>query len=147
VAAFATIIQARGHLEQGWAFSIITIAASTMAPIAIAMPPSLMILEPRPSSFIAPNAISTPTAASGSPPGRCGSRNMMHASATICPAVSLIRQRYGGYPTLRLLPSVSLRSQHYTPCYAITAVAGSSPPPIEIRSNILFPIELGMAPK
>jgi len=39
--------------EMLMAFSIITIAASTIAPIAIAMPPRLMMLEPRPSSFIA----------------------------------------------------------------------------------------------
>ena len=43
------------------AFSIMTIAASTIAPIAMAMPPRLMMLEPMPSSFIAPNAINTPT--------------------------------------------------------------------------------------
>ncbi len=42
------------------AFSIITIAASTIAPIAIAMPPRLMMLELRPSACIAMNAISTP---------------------------------------------------------------------------------------
>ena len=43
------------------AFSIMTMAASTMAPMAIAMPPRLMMLEPRPSAFMAANAISTPT--------------------------------------------------------------------------------------
>ena len=43
-----------------WAFSIITIAASTMAPIAIAMPPRLMMLELSPSTCIAMKAISTP---------------------------------------------------------------------------------------
>ena len=38
-----------------WAFSIITIAASTMAPIAMAMPPRLMMFELRPSSCMAMN--------------------------------------------------------------------------------------------
>ncbi len=42
------------------AFSIITMAASTMAPIAIAMPPRLMMFEFMPSRRIAMNAISTP---------------------------------------------------------------------------------------
>jgi hypothetical protein len=43
------------------AFSIITMAASTMAPIAIAMPPRLMMLEFMPSARMAMKAISTPT--------------------------------------------------------------------------------------
>ena len=43
------------------AASIITIAASTMAPTAMAMPPRLMMVEPMPISFMAKNAISTPT--------------------------------------------------------------------------------------
>ena len=43
------------------AFSIITIAASIIAPIAIAMPPRLMMFEPRPRNFIAENAIRMPT--------------------------------------------------------------------------------------
>ena len=43
------------------AFSIITIAASTIAPIAIAIPPRLMMLEFMPRARIAMNAISTPT--------------------------------------------------------------------------------------
>ena len=67
-----------------WAFSIITIAASIMAPIAIAMPPRLMMLEPRPSSFMAPNAISTPTGSIriATSALRTCSRNMMQTSAT-----------------------------------------------------------------
>ena len=44
-----------------WAFSIMTMAASTMAPIAMAIPPRLMMLDPSPSSFMAPNAIKMPT--------------------------------------------------------------------------------------
>ncbi len=35
-----------------WAFSIITIAASTMAPMAMAMPPRLMMLELKPSRYM-----------------------------------------------------------------------------------------------
>ena len=38
-----------------------TMAASIMAPMAMAMPPRLMMLEPRPSSFIARNDIRMPT--------------------------------------------------------------------------------------
>ena len=43
-----------------WAFSIMTIAASTMAPIAMAMPPRLMMLELSPNKCMAVSAISTP---------------------------------------------------------------------------------------
>ena len=67
-----------------WAFSIMTMAASTMAPIAIAMPPRLMMLEPMPSSFIAANAISTPTGniRIATSALRTWSRNTMQTSAT-----------------------------------------------------------------
>ena len=80
------------------AFSIMTIAASTMAPIAIAMPPRLMMLEPSPNSFIAPNAISTPTGSirMATSALRTCSRNTMHTSATttlssnsVCLSVSM----------------------------------------------------------
>ena len=43
------------------AFSIMTMAASTMAPMAMAMPPRLMMLELMPSQRMAMKAISTPT--------------------------------------------------------------------------------------
>ena len=43
------------------AFSIITIAASTMAPMAMAMPPRLMMSAPSPMACMAMNASSTPT--------------------------------------------------------------------------------------
>ena len=43
------------------AFSIITIAASIMAPMAIAMPPRLMMLELMPSRRMAMKAIKMPT--------------------------------------------------------------------------------------
>ncbi len=42
------------------AFSIITMAASIIAPIAMAMPPRLMMLELMPSACMQMNAISTP---------------------------------------------------------------------------------------
>jgi hypothetical protein len=80
------------------AFSIMTIAASIMAPIAIAMPPRLMMLEPIPSSFIAPNAISTPTGSirMATSALRTCSRNTMQTSATtmlssssVCRSVSI----------------------------------------------------------
>jgi hypothetical protein len=67
------------------AFSIITMAASTIAPIAIAMPPRLMMLELRPSACIAMKAISTPTGSitiATSALRRC-SRNSAQTSATI----------------------------------------------------------------
>ncbi len=43
------------------AFSIITIPASTIAPIAIAMPPRLMMFEPRPRLRMPMKAISMPS--------------------------------------------------------------------------------------
>ena len=42
-----------------WAFSTITIVASTIAPIAIAIPPKLIIFEPIPKAFISKKLIST----------------------------------------------------------------------------------------
>ncbi|MGY4348938.1 hypothetical protein ACVWXM_005405 [Bradyrhizobium sp. GM7.3] len=67
-----------------WAFSIMTMAASTMAPIAIAMPPRLMMLEPRPNSFMAPKAIKTPTGSirMATSALRTCSRKTMQTSAT-----------------------------------------------------------------
>ena len=44
-----------------WAFSIMTMAASTMAPMAMAMPPRLIRLEFMPSRRMEMKAISTPT--------------------------------------------------------------------------------------
>ena len=81
-----------------WAFSIMTMAASIMAPIAIAMPPRLMMLAPRPSSFMAPNAIRMPTGSitiATSALRKC-SRKTMQTSATttlssssVCLSVSI----------------------------------------------------------
>ena len=75
------------------AFSIMTIAASTMAPIAIAMPPRLMMLEPRPSSFMAPNAIRTPTGSIriATSALRTCSRKTMHTSATMTLSSNSVR--------------------------------------------------------
>ena len=44
-----------------WAFSIITMAASIMAPMAMAIPPRLMMLAPIPSARMAVKAIRRPT--------------------------------------------------------------------------------------
>ena len=94
------LARARARSRCLWAFSIMTIAASTMAPIAIAMPPRLMMLEPSPSSFMAPNAISTPTGSIriATSALRTCSRKTMQTSATmmlssnsVCFSVSIAR--------------------------------------------------------
>ena len=66
-------------------FSIITIAASTITPIEIAMPPRLMMLEFMPSARIAITAISTPTGSMtiATSALRAWNRNTRHTSATI----------------------------------------------------------------
>ncbi len=65
-----------------WAFSIITIAASTIAPMAMAMPPRLMMLELMPSARMAMKAIRTPTGSMmmATSALRTCSRNTMHTS-------------------------------------------------------------------
>ena len=42
-------------LSDLWAFSIMTMLASTMAPMAMAMPPRLIMFEPIPKSFMSKN--------------------------------------------------------------------------------------------
>ncbi len=76
-----------------WAFSIITMAASTMAPMAIAMPPRLMMFEFIPSSRIAMKAISTPTGSitMATSALRTCSRNTMHTAATMMLSSSSVR--------------------------------------------------------
>ena len=66
------------------AFSIMTIAASIIAPMAMAIPPRLMMLEPMPSSFMARNAISIPTGSIriATKALRTCSRKTMHTRAT-----------------------------------------------------------------
>ena len=68
-----------------WAFSIITMAASIMAPTAIAMPPRLMMLEPSPRSFMAAKLIRMPTGSirMATSALRRWSRNTMQTRATI----------------------------------------------------------------
>ena len=67
------------------AFSIMTIAASTMAPMAMATPPRLMMLEFMPSRRMAMKAISTPTGSMmiATSALRTCSRNTRHTAATI----------------------------------------------------------------
>ena len=62
-----------------------TIAASTIAPMAMAMPPRLMMLEPSPSSLMQTKAISTPTGSMRMATSalRTCSRNTMQTSATM----------------------------------------------------------------
>ncbi len=67
------------------AFSIITIAASTIAPIAIAMPPRLMMFEPRPSERMAMKANRMPSGSVmiATSALRTWSRKITHTAATI----------------------------------------------------------------
>ncbi len=66
------------------AFSIMTIAASTMAPIAIARPPRLMMLEPMPKRSMSPIAIRSPTGSTAMATRalRAWNRNTAQTSAT-----------------------------------------------------------------
>ena len=75
------------------AFSIITMAASTIAPMAIAIPPRLMMLEFMPSKRIAMMAISTPTGSitMATSALRACIRNTMHTSATMRLSSSSVR--------------------------------------------------------
>ena len=77
------------------AFSIITMAASTMAPMAMAMPPRLMILEFKPSRYIAMNAISTPIGSIriATSALRACSRNRTQTRATTALSSSSVRRR------------------------------------------------------
>ena len=67
------------------AFSIITIAASTIAPIAIAIPPRLMMFEPRPSERMAMKANRMPSGSvmMATSALRTCSRKITHTAATI----------------------------------------------------------------
>ena len=76
---------ARWRSSRLWAFSTITTAASISSPIAMAMPPRLMMLELMPSARMQMNENST---ASGSTTittsaERACSRNSAHTSATM----------------------------------------------------------------
>ena len=71
-----------------------TMAPSIMAPIAIAMPPRLMMFEPMPSVFMAANAIRMPTGNMmiATSALRTCSRNTMQTSATMM--LSSVRVRF-----------------------------------------------------
>ena len=76
-----------------WAFSIMTMAASTMAPMAMAMPPRLMMFEPSPSACMAAKAISTPTGSMmmATKALRTCSRKMTQTSATMTLSSTSVR--------------------------------------------------------
>jgi len=83
-----------------WAFSIITMAASTMAPAEMAMPPRLMMFEVMPMACMTINAINTPTGSMMMATNalRTCSRNtmqtnamMMLSSIRVCLRVSMAR--------------------------------------------------------
>ncbi len=78
------------------AFSIITIAASTMAPMAIAIPPRLMMFELSPMNPMMMNAISTPTGSmtTATRALRAWNRNSMQTSATIRLSSTSVRLRF-----------------------------------------------------
>jgi hypothetical protein len=78
-----------------WAFSIITMAASTIAPMAIAMPPRLIRFEFMPSRCIAMNEISTPTGSirMATSAERMCIRKITHTAATIRLSSSSVRCR------------------------------------------------------
>ncbi len=78
------------------AFSIMTIAASTIAPIAIAIPPSDMMFAFTPCARITMNAASTPSGSdttATSDERRC-SRNATHTSATTANSSSSLPRRW-----------------------------------------------------
>jgi hypothetical protein len=77
------------------AFSIITIAASIIAPIAIAIPPRLMMLALMPSQRMAMNAISTPTGSIkiATSALRACIRNTTQTTATISASSASVRFR------------------------------------------------------
>ncbi len=70
-------------------------AASTMAPMAMAMPPRLMMLEFMPSARMAMNAISTPTGSIriATSALRTCSRKTTHTSATMMLSSVSVRLR------------------------------------------------------
>jgi hypothetical protein len=78
-----------------WAFSIITMAASIIAPMAMAMPPRLIRLEFMPSRRMAMKAISTPTGSirMATSALRTCSRKTMQTSATMIDSSISVRFR------------------------------------------------------
>ncbi|EXI78088.1 MAG: hypothetical protein AW12_03065 [Candidatus Accumulibacter sp. BA-94] len=78
-----------------WAFSIITMAASIMAPMAMAMPPRLIRLEFMPSRRMAMKAMRMPTGSirMATSALRTCSRKTMHTTATMIDSSSKVRFR------------------------------------------------------
>ena len=75
-----------------WAFSIMTIAASIIAPMAMAMPPRLMMLEPMPNAFMAAKAIRMPTGSirmATSALRTCSRKTMQTSATTMLSSVSV----------------------------------------------------------
>jgi len=136
------------------AFSIMTIAASTIAPIAIAMPPRLMMFEFMPSACMAMNAISTPTGSItiATSALRTCIRKITHTAATMIDSsisvrlsVSMARAMSSdrSYTALIDTPSgrpdatsailaftLSITSSAFWPKRAITMPATTSPSPL-----------------
>ena len=110
--SFATIARSRCLCM----FSIITIAASIIAPIAIAMPPSDMMSAPTGTNRIAMNAISIPTGSvriATSAELAC-KRNTMHTIATMIPSSTSLLLSVAIARSIRLERSYTGRST--TPC-------------------------------
>ena len=89
------------------AFSIMTIAASTMAPMAMAMPPRLMMLELRPSAFMPAKASNTPMGSMmiATRALRTCRRNTMHTRATMMLSSTSVRleRRDGALDQIRAI--------------------------------------------
>ena len=102
-----------------WAFSIMTMAASTIAPMAMAMPPRLMMLEFMPSSRMAMKAISTPTGSMmmATRALRTWSRNTMQTRATMALSSSSV--------VLRLAMARRIRSER---SYTVSMLTPSGRP-------------------
>ena len=78
-----------------WRFSIITIAASIMAPMAMAIPPSDMILALTPMNLVAARAMRMPRGRVeiATSALRAWSRKMMHTTATMSDSSISVRPR------------------------------------------------------
>ena len=117
-------------------FSIITMAASIMAPIAMAMPPSDMMSAPTPMRRIARNAIRMPTGSvrMATSAERACHRNTRHTSATmndssasfpasvaIARLISSLRSYTGRTTTPRGRPCWTSASFAFTPSIVVSA--------------------------
>src|SRR5437667_407478 len=88
-----------------WRFSIMTMAASIIAPIAIAIPPRLMMLPLIPSQRISANAMSTPSGkvASATRALRACNRNSAHTRPTMIDSSINVRHSVLIEPWIRTL--------------------------------------------